>query len=161
MGLTEEIQFRQASTDDGERVLALKQTAIESTSETYTDEQREAWRPTREALPVFQQAMESDQFVVLIAEADEPVGYAVLNIDAARVDAVYIHPDAAGEGVGSSLLRQLENRAQMYGLSELTVVSSKNAISFYEAAGFERVETRTRTIDGVDLEFILANKSLH
>lgn len=160
MGLTGEIQFRQASTGDGEHVLALKQAAIESTTDAYTDEQIAAWRPTREAVPVFRQAMESDQFIVLIAEADEPVGYGVLNINAARIDAVYVHPDASGQGLGTSLLRQLENRARMYGLSKLTVVSSKNAIGFYESAGFERVETRTRTIDDVDLAFIFARKSL-
>ena len=161
MGETVDIRFRQAKPADAEAILSLKQAAIESTAETYSDEQVSAWRPTEEALPVFQQAMESDQFVVLLAEEHEDVaGYGVLNIQEARIDAVFVHPERAGRGLGTSLVRQLETRAAMYGLTELDVVSSINAQPFYEALGYEPVESRTRTIDGVDLSFVAVHKTL-
>jgi len=156
-----DVQFRQAEPGDAADVLALKQAAIESADETYSDTQVEAWRPTEDALPVFEQAMDSDQFVVLLAEtAGELAGYAVLNVAERRIDAVFVDPEYAGQGLGSSLVGQLETRARMLGLSELHVVSSLNARAFYESLGYEEVESRTRTIEGVDLDFIAVQKEL-
>lgn len=161
MGQTGEVQFRQAEPVDATDVLAIKQAAIRSTGDTYSETQVEAWRPTEEALPTFKQAMESDQFVVLLAETDDdPAGYGVLNVEEARIDAVFVDPEHAGDGLGSSLVRQLETRARMMGLSELTVVSSLNAQPFYESLEYEQFDSRTRTIDDVDLEFVAVRKEL-
>lgn len=161
MGQMGEVQFRQARPEDAAAVLEIKQAAIESTDDTYSEQQIRAWRPTEEAMPTFEQAMESDQFVVLLAEADgDPAGYGVVNAEDGRIDAVYVDPDHAGKGIGSSLLGQLETRARMMGLDRLTVVSSLNARPFYESLGYEPFESRTRTIDGTDLEFVAARKAL-
>jgi putative acetyltransferase len=161
MAQSDEIQFRQAVPEDAPDVLAIKQAAIENTADTYSETQVQAWRPTDEALPAFKQAMVSDQFVVLLAEtADGPAGYGVLNVDEARIDAVFVDPEHAGEGLGSSLVGQLETRGQMMGLSELTVVSSLNAQPFYESLGYEVFESRTRSIDDTDLEFVAVRKTL-
>jgi len=161
MGTTADVQFRQAEPGDAADVLAIKQAAIESAGETYSDTQVEAWRPTEDALPAFEQAMESEQFVVLLAEAGgAPAGYAVLNVAERRIDAVFVDPEYAGMGLGSSLVGQLETRARMLGLSELHIVSSLNARPFYESLGYEEVESRTRTIEGVDLDFIAVQKEL-
>lgn len=156
-----EVRFRQGNPDDASDVLGIKQVAIESTRGVYDDRQVEAWKPTETALSAFEQAMEDEQFVVLLVEAgDDPAGYGVLNADAGRIDAVFVEPAYTGLGLGSSLVGQLETRAQMLGLSELTVVSSLNARPFYASLGFEPFEQRTRTIDGVDLEFVAMRKTL-
>lgn len=161
MGQSGEIQFRQAKPEDAPDVLEIKQAAIETAGDTYSEAQIQAWRPTDEALPAFKQATASDQFVVLLAETDnEPAGYGVLNIDEARVDAVFVDPEHSRKGLGSSLVSQLETRGQMMGLSELTVVSSLNAQPFYESLGYEPFESRTRTIDDTDLEFVAVRKTL-
>ena len=161
MGQLGEVQFRQAEPVDAEAVLEIKQIAIETAGEPYSNEQRAAWRPTEEALPVFTQAMESEQFVVLLVETDDgPAGYGVLNIDEARIDAVFVAPGHAGQGLGSSLVRQLETRAQMMGLADLTVVSSLNAQGFYESLGYEPYEHRTRTIEGTELGFVAVRRHL-
>ena len=103
MSQSGEVQFRQAEPVDAEAVLEIKQTAIETAGEPYSDEQIAAWRPTEEALSVFTQAMKSEQFVVLLVETDDgPAGYGVLNIDEAHIDAVFVAPGHAGQGLGSS-----------------------------------------------------------
>jgi putative acetyltransferase len=156
-----ELQFRQAEPEDAPDVLGIKQAAIEATADTYSEAQIRAWRPTNGALPAFKQAIVNDQFVVLLAEtADGPAGYGVLNTDEARIDAVFVAPEHAREGLGSSLVGQLETRGQMMGLSELTVVSSLNAQAFYESLGYEPFESRTRSIDDTDLEFVTVRKTL-
>lgn len=161
MGQTVDLQFRQAEPRDAAEILAVKRTAIESTDGTYDETQVEAWRPSEEALPAFEHAMESEQFVVLLAETDsEAAGYGVLNVEEGRIDAVFVDPEYAGLGVGTSLVGQLETRARMLGRKELTIVSSLNARAFYESLGYEMVGARTRTIDGVDLEFVTVRKEL-
>lgn len=50
---------------------------------------------------------------MLLAEtANGPTGYGVVNIDEARVDAVFVDPEHAREGLGSSLVGQLETPAR-------------------------------------------------
>jgi len=161
MGRSEELRFRQGKPADAEAVLRVKQAAIEAAGDPYSGEQLEAWRPSEAALSAFTRAMESEQFVVLLVEADTgPVGYGVLNIDEARIDAVFVAPEHTGEGLGSSLVRQLETRARMLGMTELTVVSSLNARGFYEALGYDAYEERTRSIDGTDLGFVAVRRRL-
>jgi hypothetical protein len=48
----------------------------------------------------------------------------------------------------------------MTGLSELTVISSLNAQPFYESLGYEPFESRTRSIDDTDLEFVAVGNTL-
>lgn len=157
------VRFREAKPSDAERILGIKQAAIGSIdSGEYTPEQRSAWRPDDDALPVFRRAIESERFIVLVAEKDENTcaGYGGLSGRTNRIDAVYVHPEHTDEGIASSLVHQFETRAQMRGTAVLKVVSSLNARSFYESLGYEAVDTETRTIDGTDVEFAIMHKSL-
>ena len=158
---TGERRFRQADPEDAADVLAIKQAAIESTDGTYSDTQVDAWSPDDDALSTFEGAMEREQFVVLLATVDgAPAGYGVLNVDATRIDAVFVDPGYTGRGLGSSLVGQLETRARMLGLTDLTVVSSRNARQFYESLGYEVTDSRTRTIEGVELGFVAVEKAI-
>lgn len=155
------IQFRQAELADAESIVTVKRAAISDTTGTYTPAQTDAWQPGDDAVDSFEAAIEDEQFVVIVAVSGEEIqGYGALNVEKSRVDAVYIHPDRMRKGLGSSLLRQLESRARMCGLDELEVVSSVNAAEFYESFGYERIEPRTRVIDGVKLDFVAYSKEL-
>lgn len=156
------VQFRQARPTDAGDIVALKRAAIaELTGDDYTDRQRSAWAPDGEARSDFEAAIGSDQFTVLLAEIDgDAVGYGVLNGPEKRIDAAYVHPDHARTGIASSLVEQLEMRAQMQDIDELDVVSSLNATAFYESLGYWRLGSKTRTIDGVDMEFAIMRKHL-
>ncbi len=55
-----------------------------------------------------------------------------------EVYAVYVHPDHAREGVGTALLEELEAAARDRGCDRLGLTASRNAVPFYEAAGYER-----------------------
>ncbi|WP_248515669.1 GNAT family N-acetyltransferase [Salinarchaeum laminariae] len=59
------------------------------------------------------------------------------------VRAVYVDPDVAGEGVGSSLLATLETTARENGLGSLGLLASLNARGFYEHHGYEIVAETT------------------
>lgn len=154
------VRFRPARGEDALAVFGIKRAAIDGIDDgTYTDDQLSAWRPEQSALSDFRQAIESDTFDVVLAETGgELAGYGVLNTDDDRIDAVFVDPEFAGDGVASSLVRQFESRAQMRAVSELTIVSSLNAKAFYEALGYWDFGRTTRIIDGVDIEFAIMRK---
>ena len=96
----------------------------------------------------------------MAAYEQAPGVYGVLNADAGRIDALYVRPDYSGEGIATSLVGQLESRARMYDLDRLEIVSSLNAKSFYEGLNYWQFDTKTRTIEGVELPFAIMIKHL-
>ena len=154
------VQFRPARPADARTVLDIKRAAIDGIDDAlYSDRQLSAWQPDETATDDFRRAIGSDTFEVLIAELDgTAAGYGVLNTDHDRIDAVFVDPGHAGRGIASSLVRQFESRARMRAAPELTIVSSLNAKSFYESLGYWDFGRKTRTIDGVDIEFAIMRK---
>jgi GNAT superfamily N-acetyltransferase len=149
-------RIRNADPDDAAAMLGLKRAAIDGIEGgVYTDRQLSAWRPGEGALSDFRRAIESERFEILVAELDEPAGYGVLNGRTHRIDAVFVHPDYRGEGIGSSLVRQFESRARVDGIAELSLLSSLNAAGFYESLGYWETGRKLRTITGVEIEFVL------
>lgn len=158
----ESVQFREATPADAQTLWWVKHAAIDNIgSDAYSDEQLRAWKPTGEDVPDFKRAIESDTFDIVIAELDdEAAGYGVLNVDEDRIDALFVHPEHAGTGIGTSLLGQLETRAQMYDISALEIVSSLNAKPFYQSLEYWDFGTKVRSIDGSDVEFAIMRKQL-
>ena len=70
-------------------------------------------------------------------------GFGHLNADTGAVEAVYVSPTYVGEGVGTKLLEHLEARAVEAGLEELSLVSSLNAVGFYEHHGYAVADATT------------------
>ena len=156
------VRFRQAEPSDAQALWWTKHAAIDSIeTDEYSADQLRAWKPDGEAVTDFQRAIESKTFDAVLAEVDDDtVGYGVLNTEDGRIDAVFVHPDSTGQGIATSLVRQLETRAQMYGIEELTIVSSLNAKSFYEQVGYHDAGSKQRTIDEETLEFAVMQKQL-
>ncbi|QCC50992.1 GNAT family N-acetyltransferase [Halapricum salinum] len=157
-----DVSVRTAKPGDAEAVLEVKRAAIEElAARAYTPVELEAWAPDDDAIEEYRSAMSADQFQILVAEDDDTIaGYGVLNAEQSRVEALFVRPFWARLGIATRLLRQLEMSAAFDGCETLSVVSSLNAVGFYEALGYDRVEQRSRTIDGVDIEFTLLEKDL-
>ncbi len=155
-------RFRVAEQADMSAILAVKRAAISDLTATqYTAEQLAAWAPDGDALSDFESAVESGHFTILLAEIrDDTVGYGVLNGPEERIDAVYVHPEYARGGIASSLVRQLEMRARMRNIEELSITASLNARAFYESLGYWTVGTKTSTIGDVDIEFAVMHRQL-
>ena len=64
-----------------------------------------------------------------------PVGFASL-AGAERLDLLYVHPAAAGQGVGSMLIDALEKLAASRGAGRLTADVSDSAQDFFKRRGF-------------------------
>jgi len=142
-------------------VRSLHVAAIEAFGpEAYDDEQVAAWATSEDDDSL--ERLDDPQVYWVVAErAGDLAGFGRLDVDEAEVTAVYVHPDHARAGVGSALLANLEGYARGVGLTTVRLWSSRNAVGFYERAGYERVrEASHETTGGVALDCVVMEKVL-
>lgn len=156
------VQFRQAGSEDAIKLVRIKQLAIDSiTTEAYEREQLEAWKPDADGIDDFRAAIEGVRHEVPLAERDgRAVAYGVLDIDTGHVDGLFVSPDHAREGIGSSLLRQIESSAKIQGFSTLSLDASLNSRSFYSSHGYHGTHRVTRHMSEAELDFLIMEKDI-
>lgn len=152
---------RPARTADFGAVKTIHQRAVRTLgADAYSDRQVRAWADWSD-VDELDGVDDEDAHMVVAERRGEPAGFGHLGAADGEVNAVYVHPDQAREGVGAALLAALEGYARGVGLSELTLSASLNAVDFYDRAGYERVGPDTHeTTGGVELECIRMRKRL-
>src|SRR5271169_5386786 len=106
----------------------------ELTMDDYSEAQQKAWASTADDLTDFGAKLAGD--LTLVATfGGAAVGFASL-ADNMRIDMLYVHPAAAGQGAGAMLCDALERLAAARGSKELTVEASDTAVGFFERRGF-------------------------
>ena len=150
------VSVRQARATDNLDVMTVKRAAIQDgAGEDYSADQVAAWTPGTDELHDYEAALESEKFLVLVAEIGEAVvGFAVLNLESGSLLSLYIQPGQRGTGIGSTLLGHVETSAAMNGADTLDLLASRNAVSFYESHGYEQLERVEREIDGETIPFV-------
>ena len=106
----------------------------ELTGDDYSEAQQTAWVEAADDLEAFAEKLAGALTLVAIF-AGSPVGFASL-ADNMRIDMLYVHPAAAGQGAGAMLCDALERLAAARGSKELTVEASDTAVGFFERRGF-------------------------
>lgn len=101
----------------------------------------------------------------LVEIAEQPgqgvVGFGIVLLGQSRLQALYIHPDAAGTGIGRRLLSRLEQRASQLGLTRLSLNASLNAHPFYVNMGYATHGPSSQVLaDEVVMEALAMEKSL-
>jgi GNAT superfamily N-acetyltransferase len=81
--------------------------------------------------------------------------------DAAWLRYLFVHPQAAGQGIGRRLVEEAERSAGAAHRPRLHVWSSINAVGFYRTVGY-RVRRRARwpIRSGIELDYVLMTKRL-
>ena len=76
-------------------------------------------------------------YIVADVEGDVAGFLALVRVDDghAELDALFIHPDYIGNGIGRALLQRAIERARITGVRKLIIQADPNAESFYRAAG--------------------------
>ena len=130
------MKIRKASDTDKKNISKLHISSIKKLcSKHYTHEQLNAW--TSVLMPsVYDQALKEKVFLVAHDSTQELMGLGILDIKNTEISAIYIHPDAAGNGVGTKLLCRLEEIARNNNVAKITVHSTLNAQGFYERNGY-------------------------
>ena len=79
----------------------------------------------------------------------------------ADVVGVFVHPEFQHQGVGRSLMQELEKKAVVNGITEVMLSVSLPSRRFYESLGYKIVEDRTIDVgDGQQLDYWEAKKTL-
>lgn len=82
-------------------------------------------------------------------------------VDAARIRAFFVHPDAARQGLGLRLLRHCESEAHRAGFRNAELMATLPGEPFYRAAGYRALEPVSHpTPDGRQIRFVRMGRSL-
>jgi putative acetyltransferase len=138
-----DLVIRDMRPEDARAFLEIHHRAVRGVAANdYPPEVIDAWAPakvTDEAVAFVRANPEGE--LRLIAEiGGRIVGVAALVAKNAELRACYVAPEANRRGVGSALVRRLEQIASAQGLAFLELDASVTATPFYEALKYEALE---------------------
>src|ERR1700728_775984 len=118
----------------------------ELAAEDYNETQQEAWASTADDEEEFGKKL-AGELTLVATYGGSAVGFASL-ADNTRIDMLYVHPAAAGQGAAAMLCEALERLAAARGSKELTVDASDTARGFFERRGFVAKTRNTAMLAG-------------
>jgi putative acetyltransferase len=116
----------------------------ELTGDDYTESQQEAWASAADDVDEFRNKL-SGQLTLVATMEGSPVGFASLE-GKDKIGMLYVHPAAAGQGVGAMLVDALEKLAGSRGTAKLTVDASDSARGFFEKRGYVAMQRNSISI---------------
>ena len=127
------MQFRIAHPSDVTTLYDIRQAAIRRLSLTHFSEREAADWAERGGIPRVEKAIAKDE--VWIAALDlQVLGW--LQRAANSIEALYVSPPAARQGIGAALVRLAESRMAREGHHLVVLESSLNAVDFYLRLGY-------------------------
>jgi putative acetyltransferase len=136
----------------------LRASIEELTMDDYSEAQQEAWASAADDEEEFGAKL-GGELTLVATYGGAAVGFASLAGNA-RIDMLYVHPAAAGQGAGAMLCDALERLAAARGAKELTVDASDSARGFFEKRGFKAQSRNTVSLGGEWLANTTMKKSL-
>lgn len=119
---------------------------LELTGDDYSEAQQEAWAASADDEQAFGKRL-AGQLTLIATLENSPVGFASLKGND-HIDMLYVHPDAAGEGIGSMLCDALERLAGGRGVKALTVDASETAQEFFRKRGYVARQRNSVSVNG-------------
>jgi putative acetyltransferase len=133
----------------------FRASVAELTGEDYSEAQQEAWAAAADDEAAFAQKLGSQLALVATMEGS-PVGFAAL-AGRDKIEMLYVHPAAAGHGVGAMLADALEKLAGARGAEKLAVDASDSSRGFFEKRGYVAQQRNSVSVG----DEWLANTTLH
>jgi putative acetyltransferase len=144
---------------DAPRLAEIFQASIEElTGEDYSEAQQAAWAAAADDEAAFGARLAGHLTLVALVDG-EPAGFAALKAPD-RIEMLYVHPDAAGQGVGTLLLTALEKLAGARGAARLAVDASDSAEPFFRRHGYRPQRRNTVPLGGEWLANTTMEKAL-
>jgi putative acetyltransferase len=113
----------------------------ELTVDDYSERQQEAWLSAADDEEELARRLGA-QLTLIATLNGSPVGFASL-LNNEEIDMLYVHPAAAGQGVGAMLVDALEKLAGARGTKKLRADVSDTALDFFRKRGFTAYRRNT------------------
>jgi putative acetyltransferase len=133
----------------------FRASVMDLTSDDYTESQQQTWAGTADNEAAFAKRLGSQLTLVATLEGSA-VGFASL-AGAGKIDMLYVHPAATGQGFAAMLIDALEKLAGGRGAEKLVVDASDTAREFFEKRGYIAERRNTVTVG----DEWLANTTFH
>jgi putative acetyltransferase len=120
---------------DAPLVAAIFRASVtELTGDDYSEAQQEAWISAAADEPAFAKKL-ANQLTLLATLAGSPIGFISLS-GTDKLDMLYVHPAAAGQGAGAMLADAVEKLAAARGVAKLKVDASDSTLEFFKKRGY-------------------------
>lgn len=133
----------------------FRASVMDLTEEDYTEAQQQAWASAADDEAAFGKRL-GNQLTLVASLEGSPVGFASLG-PGGKVDMLYVHPAATGQGAARMLIDALEKLAGARGADKLIVDASDTARDFFEKRGYVAQQRNSITVG----DEWLANTTLH
>lgn len=133
----------------------FRESVTDLTTDDYSEAQQQAWLSRIDDLEEFAKRL-GGQLTLIATLQGSPVGFASL-ANSRDIDLLYVHPVAAGQGVGAMLADALEKLAGARGAEKLIVDASDTARGFFEKRGYVAQQRNSISVG----DEWLANTTMH
>jgi putative acetyltransferase len=142
--------------DDASLLVEIfRASVMDLTGDDYTEAQQQAWAATAEDEAAFAKRL-GNQLTLVASLEGSPIGFASL-APGGKIDMLYVHPAAVGQGVAAMLIDALEKLAGARKNEKLIVDASDTAHGFFEKRGYIAQQRNTVTVG----DEWLANTTMH
>ena len=118
----------------------------ELAADDYSEGQQKAWASAADDEEEFGARL-AGELTLVATVGGAAIGFASL-ADNSKIDMLYVHPAASGQGAAVMLCDALEKLAAARGAKELTVDASDSARGFFERRGYAAKTRNTVTVNG-------------
>lgn len=144
---------------DASTLAALFIASVEQVaSEDYDIDQVAAWTSKADDEAAFAARL-ADQLTLVATIEGETAGFGSLR-GTDHIDMLYVHPDALGQGVATTLLNALEKLGAARGARMMTVEASDTAEPLFTARGYRAQQRNSIEVEGVWLANTTMTKPL-
>jgi putative acetyltransferase len=112
----------------------FRESILDLTSDDYSEAQQEAWIESVDDLEDLAHRL-GNQLTLIATFDGSPVAFASL-VGNTKIDMLFVHPAASGQGAGRILIDALEKLAGARGADKLMVDASDTARGFFEKRGY-------------------------
>jgi putative acetyltransferase len=131
--------------DDASLVAEIfRASVMDLTADDYTEAQQHAWATAADDEAAFAKRL-GNQLTLVASLEGSPIGFASL-ATGGKIDMLYVHPAAVGQGVAAMLIDALEKLAGARKTETLTVDASDTARGFFEKRGYIAQQRNTITV---------------
>src|SRR3989339_824605 len=138
--------IRKAKTEDAEEISKLRIDAIKKLNSQDHEEEEMAYLLDRQTLEILKKKIKSRE-VYVMTENKKIIGS--VDLDDNEIKGLYVLSNRIKEGIGTKLLKFIEEIAKNKGIKIINICSTKSAIPFYKKNGYKLIEIKKSIEKGI------------